>query len=201
MFRKILIATTLCILFSLLTSVSFAQDNGSDVSNQTITNSQIPQDEVIRLEFIQQVQNPETGQFDYVVKIKSLIDTNRLRLTWEIVNKNISVAPTFKLTDAVNIRKDQEIYITKTFIPLRAGFEEIRITAISFGDREDYYSFHNTEFFINEELKVAPNKDEYKTAVTIKDGLSAAKRVIIIVNIFLFILIVFWRFKVWIESD
>lgn len=197
MFKRVILISLL-VFFTMPFSV-VAQENTTESNNTDV--SSLPQDQVISLEFIQQVQDPYTLNFDYVVKVKTLIDTNRLRLNWEIVNKNIVPVGTTNLSDAIDIKKDQEVFITKTFRPIRAGSEEIRITGISFGDRDDHYSYHKTDLIINQDLLIAANREDYKTAVSIKNILSVSRVAIIAFDIMLIILIIFWRFKLWIDKD
>jgi hypothetical protein len=157
--------------------------------------------DVIEMEFIPQLQNPETLEFEYALKVKTLIDTQRLRIKWEIVNRLMRPAEETILSDAIQINKNEEVYLIKKFTPLVAGFEEIRVTAIAFGERDDYISFAETTFFINEDLKIAPDDSDFKNAENIMSTLKGAKTIGIAVDgIFLGLLGLF-RFKKWLDSD
>jgi hypothetical protein len=177
----------------------FSQQQDQDDQNDEITRS-----DIIELELIPGVQNPETLEFEYILRIRSLIDTNRLRVDWKLVNGYASVLPEYSLSDAVSINEGEELYITKKFRPINSGLETIRITAIAFGSRDDFVSSTSQEFLLNDELELNPTSENYqdfKQAQQLKQFLDIAKYILFTINILLFLLIIIWRFRMWLESD
>jgi len=171
--------------------------------NESIGIDDTQKQDAIELELIEGLQNPKNQEFEYTLKIKSLIETSRVRVNWEIVNGLIAKAEGITLSDAVDLKEGEVLYVTKSFIPARAGNEEIRVNTLAFGPNPlyDYYSFTDTEFFINESLEISPDRSENSTARVTKAILDMIKAVEIVLIIFLVVTTVYWRFKVWYEAD
>lgn len=184
---------TICALaIFLLSGRVLAQEDNSYLGDNS---------DVIELELIQEVQNPRTQIIEYTLRIKSLVDTNRLRVNWEVVYGHITPVSGYPMTDAVDIKKDQEIFITKRFHPATPGNDEIRISAYAFGPFDDYYSFTDTEFFISKELEIAPEREEYVEAQNLMSMLSILKIVLVILSIVLLVISLYSRFRTWLDSD
>jgi len=160
--------------------------------------------DAIELELIQQPQDPTDLSIEYTLRIKSLVDTQRLRLQWQIVKGFIVPANKVSLTDAIDITKGQEIYVHKQFKPVQVGNEELRVRAIVFFGSDpvsDYYSFTSTKFFVNSDLLIAPNRQEFVNARACMHFLGIIKVVMVVGIIITGITVVYWRFRVWLDSD
>ncbi len=179
----------------------FAHTNAASSGSGTTPDAVEELDDVLELELIQEVQNPKTMEFEYTLRVKSLVETSRLRVNWEIVNGHMRPSLGVTLTDAVDLTKDQEVYITKRFIPLTPGNEEIRITAIAYGPFDDFFSFTDTEFFITPDLEIAPSNSDYNMAQNLLTFTSTLRTGLIITNIALLLIIAYWRFKKWLDAD
>lgn len=213
MYKKILKITAIFLFVFLLFSNSVsAQDTstGKTTTTATVTLTPTPtptptptdtDQDILELQLIQEIQDPKTGQFEYTLRVKSLVETNRLRVNWEVVNGHIKASKGYLLTDAVDLTKDQEVYITKRFIPLTPGNEEIRITAIAYGPFDDFFSFTDTSFFISKDLEVAPARSEYTMSENLLTFVKTLKFGLFATNIVLLLIIIYWRFKRWLEAD
>lgn len=169
----------------------------SDVTQQQI------QDDVLEIELIQGFQNPRTLEFEYILRVKSLIETDRVRMDWEVVNGSIAPVSGQTLSDQVTLRKNEEKYIIKKFLPLEPGNEEIRVTGIAFGPSAvyDYYSFTDTEFFINSDLNLNEDSSEYQTSLFTLQTVNALKVILGIGFTVLLVLVIYYRFKIWLDSE
>jgi hypothetical protein len=175
-----------------------------DVQDSESTESIELDSDAIELELIQQVQNPTNLEFEYTLRIKSNVETQRLRLHWEFAEGYAKAAKGETLTDALDISQGEEIYVTKIFEPIRAGYEELRVRAIVFFGPDpvsDYYSFTNTEFFINEDLEIDPDRSEYQVAKGLMSFLSITKTLAFFGVIIALISVGYWRFRLWLDSE
>lgn len=199
--RIIVIATTLFLYF-IASSIIYAQEDPSTPPTPTeeVSDEGRFQD-AIELELIQQIQDPENLDFEYVLRVRSLINTDRLRIRWDIVEGAIQPAEGVSLSDSLRLEEGEEIIITKEFLPVRSGQETIEVTAVAFGVREDYFSFTETTFIVNGELEIATNRPEFVEAKNIKSILETTKRVLFVVNITLITMVVIWRFKKWLDNE
>jgi hypothetical protein len=173
---------------------------GSDTAGQTENQDKI------ELQLIQQVQNPENLEFEYTLRVKSLITTTSLRLNWDVVSKGGVIQPVTGtvMTDALDLNQGEEKFITKRFKPVTAGYVVINVTAIAYGPPpiNDYYSYVSTgQFLIWESLEIAPKNSDYISAKNLLQITNVAKGVGLFFIVFLLIVIIYWRFKVWMSND
>lgn len=194
MLNKVLFLTI--IFFFSGISVAFASAaSGSGSINLT--------EDPVELELIQGIQNPRTLEFEYLLRVKSLIETDRVRVNWEIENGFIAPAEDETVSDQVPLREGEEIYIIKKFKPLVAGYENIKITAIAYGPSAvyDFFSFTEEEFFVNEDLLVSPDSGDNVFGKMVSDVLNVAKVVSLVIAILITLTIIYWRFKIWLSTD
>lgn len=159
-------------------------------------------DDVMELELIQQIQSPDTKEFEYTLRLKSILNTNRVRVNWDIVNDFAIPSSGVELRDSVEVRPDRNTYITKRFKPLSAGIEELRIEVTVFGPENDYFSFIDEEFLIREEsLEIAPERDEYKNSKTLLNASNILENISYGVIAFFTLANIAWLFKKWISKD
>lgn len=169
----------------------------------SISNAQQDNRDAIELELIQQVQDPTTLEFEYTLRVRSLVDTSRMRINWEITRGLMKETKGTVMSDNPDVVKNQDIFITKKFLPLKAGFEKLRVTAIAYAPppQNDYFSSKEIEFLINENLEIAPNRSEYITAKNLRTFLDIIKVVGAGFVVFAITVLAYTRFRQWLDRE
>lgn len=181
-------------IFSTLSSNTFAQEDTVDDPGKQ---------DAVKLEIVKGEQNPKTKEFELKLKVKSLIDTDRVRINWELQKGYIAPAKGQTTSDAQSIKADQEIFFTKRFKPSKPGVEEIRVRTTAFGPdpNYDYFSFTTFQLVVDGNLEVDAGNKDYQTAKSIMSILDFARIIGIGTAIFLLFNIIYWKFTIWMNTD
>lgn len=198
MFRKIsskLFIFLILLLSSLIIGVK-VQANGTDGTQKD------PDDfaDIMELEFLEEVQNPQTQEFEFTLRLQSLLNTNRVRVSWEIANGLAKIVED-STSDAVTVEKNQNLYVRKRFRPLGDGIEKIRVRVTIFDTKGDYFSYIDKEFLIRESLEIAPNNSDYKNSKFLLKVSDVVEKILIASILALILLNVGYRFRKWMSSD
>jgi hypothetical protein len=196
------------IFFVIFTPVCFTNLIAQDlsVSEQEAIISDDPR---VKLELIQQTQNPADGTIDFILKIDSKISSDRVRLTWRL-NGQVNFAEDQKQTQALKLKENLIYQIPIKIIPIpfvrttndsgwRANelLAQIEVVLVE----GNVVATARKNFATSYEGLALPITEEYKNALNAYTNMQTFLNIFLTLLVIGFILLAIKIFKKWVEKD
>lgn len=119
--------------------------------------------EGLRADFEQKTQNPRSKEVEFVLYLNSQIDSDRVKITWDLIGSSVFLEPSEQLRYTF-IERGQSYQIPIKIKPVGQGVTEIRATVEAFKADATYVVSVRKNFATNSDSEVLPLSDEYKAA-------------------------------------
>jgi hypothetical protein len=197
--KKFLFLTWISLMLLIQNPLSIlAQD-----SNALFNSDQQPQIvdvEGLRAEFKQYTQNPDSKVVRFEMTLKSNIDSDRLKITWELKGVSSFVDETKKIVYGA-VKKGESYVVPIEIIPRSYGVTELYGKVEAFKAENSYLVTVRKNFASNENAEVLPITDEFNSAKNLSLVKNIGFAIVGFTILVIFGLFGFKKFKNWLNKD